>query len=115
METNHNEDVSIRILKEQTLSLASNTIRIHWILGLPDTVHGVVAQQADAEYMVLINADKPKECQDEAIEHELLHIVRDDLNSNLPVTVLEEEVRNEVRNRKQKGMKPLYCELMDAE
>lgn len=109
----HKQDASIRILKEQTLSLDSNTIRIHWIYGLPDSINGAVAKQSESEYMILINADKPEENQTEALEHELLHIVRNDLDSVLPVTVIESEVRKELRSRRKKGMNPLHSDCGD--
>lgn len=105
--------VMCEIEKTTMLSVDGFEVKIHWIHGLPESVFGMCVQKTEAEYLILINADRPKELQDETLEHELLHVTKKDFNSDKPVTVLEREVQHDVQVRKCQGSKPLYQEYLN--
>lgn len=60
---------------------------------LPMKQHGIVAMDANGDYIVVINAKLSPEKQQEALEHELSHIRRGDLahRHRIPAHIIEEE------------------------
>lgn len=58
---------------------------------LPMKQHGIVAMDANGDYIVVINAKLSPEKQQEALEHELSHINHGDLAHRhcVPATLIE--------------------------
>lgn len=107
------DETLVEIIDTRKLSIDGAEVQIYWMHGLPESVFGVCGQKSDSEYLILINADKSKELQDESLEHELLHVTRNDFNSDKPVAVLEREVDHDIQVRKKQGLNPLYQELLN--
>lgn len=62
---------------------------------LPMKQHGIVAMDANGDYIVVINAKLSPEKQQEALEHELSHIQHGDLaqRHRIPAHIIEAERR----------------------
>ena len=62
---------------------------------LPMKQHGIVAMDANGDYIVVINAKLSPEKQQEALEHELSHIHHGDLaqRHRIPAHIIEAERR----------------------
>lgn len=62
---------------------------------LPMKQHGIVAMDANGDYIVVINAKLSPEKQQEALEHELSHIHHGDLaqRHRVPAHIIEAERR----------------------
>lgn len=60
-----------------------------------DSAFGMVCQDNSGAYMIVINADIPKEEQEKAFLHEMTHIYRDDFTraQSLGVQEVEAQIR----------------------
>ena len=87
---------SIRIINEKCVSIDAGEVLIRWIKGFPESVYGLCSKRSDSLYWILINADKSKEQQEETLQHEILHIKRNDFDSNKPVQEIEAEVHQQI-------------------
>ena len=84
-----------------TVSIDNITARVYY-KPLPAAAHGCCAKESDSEYIILINSDLSPEDQAEALEHELIHIRRDDFNmTDLSVDQTELSTHEEARQRKE--------------
>ena len=59
------------------------------LLQLPDGVRGAVRLNSDSTFTIFLNPDFCFEDQIDTYEHELLHIIRDDLFGDKDVVTLE--------------------------
>ena len=59
------------------------------MLRLPDNVRGAVRLNSDGTFSVYLNPDYSREDQIDTYEHELWHIIRDDLVGEIDVLTLE--------------------------
>lgn len=66
-------------------------------LPFPPTVRGVIEHGEDGIENIYINSTLPVEVQRKSVRHELLHLIRGDLDSPLPDSVLEAAVRADRR------------------
>lgn len=58
-------------------------------LDMPYTIHGAVRGNEDGSYTILLNSRDTRERNLKAYQHELGHILRDDLHSEEDVQVIE--------------------------
>ena len=70
-----------------------------FLAEMPLTVEGVAVKmkQNESNYMILINKDISMQKQVNAFRHELLHIINDDFESNLPLETVERINRERMR------------------
>lgn len=61
-----------------------------YLAPLPVGVHALVSDNGDSTYSLYLNEREDYEHWLDAYIHELLHIVRDDFNNGLPITVVEQ-------------------------
>lgn len=63
----------------------------YWIryMKLPPKIYAFVHPNDDGTYLIFIDPRRSREQQIEDYVHELIHIIRGDLYSDLPVQVLE--------------------------
>lgn len=102
----NNRLASVEIIREETTYFDDAEILIRWIKGIPETIHGVSEQRSQSLYWIIINADRTEEQQEESLMHEMLHIKRHDFDSDLPVSVIESQVDQQVeewKRLKQRG------------
>ena len=59
------------------------------LVSLPTTVRGFVAVDADGNPNIYINARLTEEERQRAYLHEVRHIIRGDLDSDLPIQLIE--------------------------
>lgn len=53
------------------------------VKGLPPTVEGAIMYDEDGRANIYINADLPDEKKKAAVEHELWHMINDDLHNEV--------------------------------
>lgn len=64
-------------------------IDLHFImLPMPLTINGFTAEDND-NYYVVINSCISEENKKEAVKHELLHILKNDIDSEEPINIIE--------------------------
>lgn len=59
------------------------------LIDLPDSVHGFMSQSPDGYYNVYINKNLTYEQRQEALSHEVDHVIAHDLCSGLQLTEVE--------------------------
>ena len=85
----------------EIMKIDNNSIRVFY-RSLPKSAPGVCAKESDNEYIIIINSDLPDVVQAEALEHEILHIRRRDLDADyVNVDRIEPDVHREILLRKE--------------
>lgn len=65
-----------------------------YVVQLPDGVPGAIRLNSDDTYSVYLNPEYDKNSQIDTYEHELWHIINDDLYGEKNILDLEHQLRN---------------------
>lgn len=61
-------------------------------VNLPYFVHGQVLMDENGDYNIYINARLPYGAQRRALDHEMMHVKRMDLDGEKPILIVERDV-----------------------
>ena len=67
-----------------------------YYLPFPLHIHGVIDRSEDGYTNIYINSRMPVERKRSALKHELMHIIRNDLESPLSVQEIESQVMRDI-------------------
>lgn len=72
--------------------LAENDVYISVVQTLPINIHGLITVDCNGNSYIIINGNLSESAQKEALEHELLHLKRNDLYSDEPAHLIEKRM-----------------------
>lgn len=70
--------------------ILNNSIVIRQIKDMPNNIQGFVAESDDGWYNIYINASLSKDKKESVFNHELKHILSDDINNDLNILAIEQ-------------------------